>query len=390
MPCNLISEESLRPKNVDGGIRRLLYPEFDENKSLKKLLISTENHTIYKLTDEFFCSYLFFLLPDRENKTVLIIGPYTEVEFSHSKLLHISKEYKISPKWLPTLEMYFSSVTYVPDEQIAFTALQVLGETMWGADNFKRVTLQKGTLTDYNTLFSPFTQASDNTYDFNIQIVEKRYEAENRLMEAVRQGKTHSVEKLLSGFTPASVEHRAAEPTRNAKNYLIILNTLMRKATELGGVHPLHIDRLSSEFAKKIENVTSWSQIQPLCRKMAEKYCELAVNHSLKGYSPTVQKVLTLIDFDLTANLSLKATAESLKVNASYLSALFKKETGQTLTDFVNIKRIERAKFLLNTTDMPVSLVAQHCGIADNNYFTKIFKKHTGKTPRQFRQSYSV
>lgn len=387
LPCNFVSQESLNPRNVDGGIRRLLYPEFNESKSFKKLLKGTQENTVYKLTDEFFCSYVFFLLPEHDNKTVLIIGPYTEIEFTHSKLLHISKEYKINPKWLPTLEMYFSSVTYVPDEHIAFTALQVLGEAIWGADKFKRVTLQKGALTDHNALFSPFTRSSDNTYDFNIQIIEKRYEAENRLMEAVRQGKIHSVEKMLSGFTPASVEHRAAEPTRNAKNYLIILNTLMRKATELGGVHPLHIDRLSSEFAKKIENITSWSQIQSLCRKMAEKYCELAVNHSLKGYSPTVQKVLTLIDFDLTANLSLKAVAEYLKINASYLSALFKRETGQTLTDFVNTKRVERAEFLLNTTDMPVSLVAQHCGIPDNNYFTKIFKKHTGKTPRQFRQS---
>lgn len=210
LPCNFVSQESLNPKNVDGGIRRLLYPEFNESKSFKKLLKSTQENTVYKLTDEFFCSYVFFLLPEHDNKTVLIIGPYTEIEFTHSKLLHISKEYKINPKWLPTLEMYFSSVTYVPDEHIAFTALQVLGEAIWGADKFKRVTLQKGALTDHNALFSPFTHSSDHTYDFNIQIIEKRYEAENRLMEAVRQGKIHSVEKMLSGFTPASVEHRAA------------------------------------------------------------------------------------------------------------------------------------------------------------------------------------
>lgn len=98
-----------------------------------------------------------------------------------------------------------------------------------------------------------------------------------------------------------------------------------------------------------------------------------------------IRKVITRIDFDLAADLSLQATARALNVNASYLSNLFKRETWEALADYVNRKRMEHAAYLLTTTDLSVSAVAQSCGISDDNYFTKIFKRHNGLTPRQFR-----
>ena len=76
-----------------------------------------------------------------------------------------------------------------------------------------------------------------------------------------------------------------------------------------------------------------------------------------------------------------------LNVNASYLSKLFKKETGITLTEYVAKKRIEQAAFLLTSTNLQIQTVAQNCGIYDVNYFTKLFKKHTGKTPKEYRES---
>ena len=109
----------------------------------------------------------------------------------------------------------------------------------------------------------------------------------------------------------------------------------------------------------------------------------------MKGYSLLIQKVLVRIDSDLTADLSLKTQAELLNVNASYLSTLFKKETGATLTDYVNKKRVEHALFLLNSSSMQIQTIAQYCGIPDVNYFTKIFKKYVGKTPKEYRDGIS-
>ena len=134
-----------------------------------------------------------------------------------------------------------------------------------------------------------------------------------------------------------------------------------------------------------IESLQNEAAVYTLGKEMVHKYCLLVKNHSMKGYSLLIRKILTRIDVDLTADLSLKTQAELLNVNPSYLSTLFKKETGYTLTEYVNKKRIENAILLLNTTAMQIQEIAQYCGIPDVNYFTKIFKKQIGKTPKEYR-----
>lgn len=169
------------------------------------------------------------------------------------------------------------------------------------------------------------------------------------------------------------------------KNYTIILNTLLRKAAEAVR-STLFILTAFSRFAHQIEALTSEEDAFSLQKEMAHKYCLLVKNHSMKGYSLLIRKVLTRIDSDLTADLSLKSQAELLGVNSSYLSTLFKKETGSTLTEYVNRKRVEHAIFLLNSTNLQIQEIAAACGIPDVNYFTKIFKKQVGNTPKEYRE----
>lgn len=205
-------------------------------------------------------------------------------------------------------------------------------------------------------------------------------------MQAVSQGMAHKAEQMIQNASAILLEMRTADTLRNSKNYCIIMNTLLRKSAEYGGVHPYYIDGVSSDFAKRIERVQSPEEFPALQREMVNTYCALVKQHSTKQYSPIVQKVLTAVDSDLTADLSLNRLSKLLSVNASYLSSLFKKETGKTLTEFITQKRMQQAAFLLRTTKLQVQTVAQHCGIYDVNYFTKMFKKFSGQTPKEFRE----
>jgi len=218
-----------------------------------------------------------------------------------------------------------------------------------------------------------------------VRLLEQRYEMENQLMEFVRKGQVQQI-RLTLGNLPQSALERRVDTTRDAKNYSIILNTLMRKAAEQGGVHPIYIDRLSAEYALRIEQTVHWDAFLTLWADMAQGYCQLVRKHTTNKLSPLVQKVVARIDFDLTADLSLRAAARTLNVNASYLSALFHRETGRTVTEYVNSVRMEAAARLLQTTHLQIQTVAQHCGMSDVNYFSKLFKKHHGLTPRRFRE----
>ena len=165
------------------------------------------------------------------------------------------------------------------------------------------------------------------------------------------------------------------------------MNTLFRKAAEHGGVHPIYVNQLNDSMLERIATFTRSDNILDLWNDMIQKYCALVNNHSTRNYSLPIQKVIIQIHLDLSADLSLKAMAEYLNVNASYLSNLFRKETGLTLTNYVNQKRMEYAAWMLSSTQLPISTIAQHCGILDDNYFTKLFKKHYDITPTQFRDT---
>ena len=95
-----------------------------------------------------------------------------------------------------------------------------------------------------------------------------------------------------------------------------------------------------------------------------------------------MQKLINTINLNLSDQLSPKSLAAMYYISPSYLSSLFKQDTGTTLTDFINTQRIQRAANLLSSTEQNISQV----GILDVNYFTKMFKKSMGSTPTQYRR----
>lgn len=228
---------------------------------------------------------------------------------------------------------------------------------------------------------------SEKVTEESLKYLEQRYEKENIFIKAVSQGNIKKCEEMLSASNHAFLtERRTDDSLRNLKNYTIIFNTLLRKAAELGKVHPYYIDKISSDFAFKIENLSSVEDGKKFHYNMIDAYCSLVRLHSSKNLSPIIQRLTTRIDADLTADLSLHKQAEDLGVNASYLSNLFKKEIGTTYTDYVNKKRVEYAMQLLKTTNYQIQNIAQRCGIFDLNYFSKVFKKYAGLTPVKYRE----
>lgn len=369
---------------LDLGLRSALGISAQAEKDWKLRFQNTvTDRVIYYITDEFSCHYITLLLS--EGNTVLSVGPYLLEDMGGEQLHRFVAEHGLDTEWLPILEKHYQSVRCLESESMLFAAVQTLGEQLWGVNSFRSEQILRGIPESWK----PLTAAPDPAILADIltgvQLLEQRYRGENALMEAVSRGREHQVQMMLARFSQGAMERRT-DLLRDTKNYTIILNTLMRKAAEQGGVHPLYIDRISSDFARRIETTPSWEAFAVLWKEMAQSYCLLVKKHTMQHYSPLVQKVITRIDLDLTADLSLRATAEVLNVNASYLSTHFKRQTGKTLTDYVNQKRIEHAAYLLSSTNLSVSAVAQACGIQDDNYFTKLFKRYNGMTPNHFRQ----
>ncbi|MDT3428706.1 two-component system response regulator YesN [Paenibacillus forsythiae] len=100
-----------------------------------------------------------------------------------------------------------------------------------------------------------------------------------------------------------------------------------------------------------------------------------------------ITKALEYIASHYTENLTLQSVADTVHLSKSYFSLLFKKQTERTFIDYLIELRIREAKRLLTQLDSRISDVAKAAGFKDVKYFSKVFKKSTGLTPMEYRES---
>ena len=373
---------------LDKGIRRFLGREEEYRHLFYTVPFQMAQNTIYKMSDAFLCNFLFLLLPGRTQQAVLI-GPYLTVQLTRDQLLQEAEHHAIPPALFHQLETFYGSVPVIADESFLLAMVSTYADALWGADSYSVVDLA-AELSAGSPLSVQSEPPSPDQTLLDMQTMERRYSYENELLKAVSQGQRHKAASMLSNMSQFAIEQRLADPVRNLKNYCIIMNTLLRKAAEDGGVHPLYIDSASSDFARRIELLTSTAAGLKLMDDMLTSYCRLVKKHALGRYSAPVRKTLACIDADLAGDLTLSALADMQNISAGYLSTLFKKEVGQTLTEYVNSRRVEQAARMLRSGTLQVQTVAQYCGIPDVNYFSKLFKRYIGVTPKEFRQSLTV
>jgi len=342
--------------------------------------------TIYMAEDMFLWRYILMRLP--QDESLLLAGPYLNEGVTDQTIMAIMEETGIPPAHFAQVRQYYHSMRVISGDSLLLPIVNTLGDALWGEERFSMelLTLRR------DAVFSPDMIRKENELGErqDIALIEKRYEIETKLMYAIAHGQTSQAGAILSMIHPDQIDQRNPNPLRNIKNYAIICNTLMRKAAQQGSVHPFYIDQLSSTLGRRIEETMSVEEVRQLMSTMVHKYCLLVKNHNMKGFSPPVQRVILRTDADITGDLSLNAHASQIGINASYLSALFKRETGVTLTEYVCQRRIDYSIFLLNSTDMQIQTIAQHCGMPDVNHFTRTFRKVTGKTPSQYRKSISA
>lgn len=369
------------------GLYEFLSQEADPALLLQKFVPQPKPATVYRMRDPLGCRYLFLILPEMPGEAVFSIGPYLTDATPRERLLEWAELQNIPPRQQARLEGYYNMLPLLGETSHLFVLLEAFFEQLWGLGGFTVEYLDQDIMAAL-PLFSNKKDASEDSDSLlQMQKMEQRYAFENELIRAVSKGQLHKANTLLNSIAMVNFEQRVADPVRNAKNYCIIMNTLLRKAAEQGGVHPIYLDSISSGYAIKIELLPSLESISSLMTEMFQSYCRLVRRHATLDYSPPVQQALVCIETDLAGDLSLRTLAQKLNISSSYLSTIFKKETGQTLTDLIAARRVERAKELLQTTRLQIQTIAQHCGIVDVHYFSKIFKKVTGQTPKEYRDS---
>ncbi|MBE6788808.1 MAG: helix-turn-helix domain-containing protein [Ruminococcaceae bacterium] len=379
---SVVSFGTLSEEWAEAGFVHLVLANSRFAPSLETQFSKAENNIIYKTTDPFGACLIYFILPD--TSSLLTIGPFLTKPHSRESILEQSEKLNLSHALLSSLEEYYGGLPIIYETSPLYAMLDSFGELIWGgAEHFSL------SESGQETFVAPIksTEDSEQSYEVKMKRMEERYNYENELMDAVSKGLSRKADLFLSNLSNMAFERRLSDPLRNLKNYAIIMNTLCRKAAERGDVHPVYLDSISSDFARRIEQVLKIDEMYELMADMFRSYCRLVRKHSMKDYSPPVRKAIIQIDSDLSSDLSLKKLAEAQNISSGYLSSLFSRETGQTVTEHIIKKRIKLARHLLTTTSLQVQTIAQHCGFPDLQYFSKVYKKAVGETPLTTRKN---
>ena len=154
--------------------------------------------------------------------------------------------------------------------------------------------------------------------------------------------------------------------------------------------HPVYLDIISSNFAMLIENANSIRETEECKSQMISAYCRFVRKNRLDQYSPLVRKAVTYIRIHLADQLTLAGIAKGIRVSPSYLSRLFNRETGDSVSNFITKARVEKAAGLLSFSGMSIQNIAFYVGFGDLNYFSRCFKKYKKMTPTEYRASSSI
>lgn len=142
-----------------------------------------------------------------------------------------------------------------------------------------------------------------------------------------------------------------------------------------------------SNFPAEVMAAASLQELRSCLENLAALYWLRQKNHRVnrRMLADRVDEVVRAHLSD--ADFSLDDVAAALFISPNYLRQLFKKETGQTFTEYLTGQRMRHAKMLLGTPEIRVSDVAEQAGYADARYFSVSFKKYFHMTPSEYRQS---
>ena len=128
------------------------------------------------------------------------------------------------------------------------------------------------------------------------------------------------------------------------------------------------------------------ASLSEFCLDAYQTLKKKACNEAFNAYSKPIKRALDIISTEYYTELTLDSIAERVHLTPVYFSMLFKKETKVNFSDYLTKCRIGAAKVLLEESQHKNKEICEMVGYQDARYFSKVFKKYTGKTPSEYKK----
>lgn len=218
-----------------------------------------------------------------------------------------------------------------------------------------------------------------------------RYAKEKKINSLIREGNVEKLEQIFKQIEHTGIGRMSNNSFRQQLYAIIIgISTATRAAMD-GGMYEEEAYTLSDIYIQKADCCVSTEELWKMYVRAVMDFAERAYKSKNRVDEVTSVAVQSSIDYILrnlhyNSNLNLKEIAENIGLSETYFSALFKKETGYTVSEFIQKGRVKEAKSLLQYSEYSLIEISQYLGFCSQSHFAQTFRKHEGMTPGQYRK----
>jgi len=226
----------------DYSFRRQMFPDYHYDQTMEVFRKHLKPGVLYQLEDEFRIFYIVYYVPEHQRHLfeadIVCIGPVLFQPITVSMFQSVMLDHNISPEYEAEVSEFLNHIPLPgPFDNWAATATYLFS-TLIG-EPIDSITLLRHDLEQHHASFANYDLSGQP--NVALQTIEQRYQTETEILNAVMLGNIEAASAAYIRFRQYKLTPRTADPARNFKNMLIILNTLLRKAVQKGGVHPLHM-----------------------------------------------------------------------------------------------------------------------------------------------------
>ncbi len=220
------------------------------------------------------------------------------------------------------------------------------------------------------------------------------YESEMERYDSISFGDVEKTKENLVTIKQNFFEGKGIlsdNPVNNVRYHFVISTAMVARNCVQKGMEHDTAYTISDIYIQKADKCTTVGELLELLEEMqldfAGRMRELRKKNVISLHA---RRCINYIYDNLGKKLTVRGTAEALGIDPTYLSKLFVKETGSYFKDFVTNTRISAAKNMLLYSEFPSSEISLSLGFSSQSAFISVFKKSTGKTPREYRNEYRM
>lgn len=213
------------------------------------------------------------------------------------------------------------------------------------------------------------------------------YDREMLFFQSIKQGNAAEAARLFKPFNSKEMGILSKDALRNLKYHLIITISFLTRYCIEGGLEMETAYNLSDIYIRNVDECQSEKEIHRLHREVVDEFVQrMQLLQKQALYSKPVTACLDYIYDNLHNKITLEELASVAGLSTSYLSRLFHKEVGITLSKYITQKRMEAAENMLKYSEYSFVEISNYLCFSSESHFIHTFKLHTGYTPKTYRE----